>query len=121
MDKFISHIFGFKKVKMHDNVAYNYAEGDGGYVDGNNAYLPPHLQNVYLGDEALPEEPDFEYVPDPSLVSSLVGPHSTAGSCSIGQVGGTGQASALAQSMLLLEESVTSGAIIGQFEQLYRR
>ena len=28
---------------------------------------------------------------------------------------------ALAQSMLLLEESLDSGAILGQFEQLYRR
>jgi len=28
---------------------------------------------------------------------------------------------ALAQSMLLLEESIESGAVLGQFEQLYRR
>lgn len=28
---------------------------------------------------------------------------------------------ALAQSMLLLEESIDSGAVLGQFEQLYRR
>lgn len=50
------------------------------------------------------EEPDFQYVPATPLVSP--------------QVPGT---QALSQSMLLLDESIESGAITGQFEQLYRR
>jgi tyrosine-protein phosphatase non-receptor type 4 len=50
------------------------------------------------------EEPEFQYVPDTPHVSPLVP--------------GT---QALSQSMLLLEESLDSGAVVGQFEQLYRR
>ena len=60
------------------------------------------LQNVYMGEDV--EEPEFQYVPDTPHVSPLVP--------------GT---QALSQSMLLLEESLDSGAIVGQFEQLYRR
>ena len=60
------------------------------------------LQNVYMGEDV--EEPEFQYVPDTPHVSPLVP--------------GT---QALSQSMLLLEESLESGAMVGQFEQLYRR
>ena len=60
------------------------------------------FQNVYLGEEV--EEPEFQYVPETPHISPMVP--------------GT---QALAQSMLLLEESLDSGAILGQFEQLYRR
>lgn len=59
-------------------------------------------QNVYMGEDV--EEPEFQYVPEAPHVSPLIP--------------GT---QALSQSMLLLEESLESGAIIGQFEQLYRR
>ena len=59
------------------------------------------LQNAYLSDDV---EADFEYVPEsPSVVLKLEG------------------RALLSQSMLLLEESLSSNAIIGQFEQLYRR
>ena len=61
-----------------------------------------YFQNVYLGEEV--EEPEFQYVPETPHISPLVP--------------GT---QALAQSMLLLEESIESGAVLGQFEQLYRR
>ena len=50
------------------------------------------------------EEPEFQYVPDTPHVSPLVP--------------GT---QALSQSMLLLEESLDTGAISSQFEQLYRK
>jgi tyrosine-protein phosphatase non-receptor type 4 len=50
------------------------------------------------------KEADFQYVPDTPRISPLV-PGSQA----------------LAQSMLLLEESIESGAVLEQFEQLYRR
>ena len=119
MDKIISHIFGIKKVKMK---SYGYD------VNESDIYVRPRcLQNVYLGDEVA-EEPDFEYVPESSLIggigSSLVagGAHQTSITCSSQSiVGQSGQTAALSQSMMLLEESLTSGAIIGQFEQLYRR
>jgi len=62
-------------------------------------------QNVYLGDEV--EEPVFQYVPEKRLSPSVSGQG--------------GQATPLHQSLLLLEESLESGAITGQFEQLYRR
>jgi len=62
-------------------------------------------QNVYLGEEV--EEPVFQYVPEKRL------------SPSVSMV--SGQATPLHQSLLLLEESLESGAITGQFEQLYRR
>ena len=50
------------------------------------------------------EEPEFQYVPDTPHISPLVP--------------GT---QALSQSMLLMEESIESGAITGQFEQLPRK
>lgn len=63
-------------------------------------------QNAYLGpEEENGEEPEFQYVPEAPLVSPQV----------------PGTKALLSQSMLLLEESLESGAIIGQFEQLYRR
>jgi len=119
MDRIISHIFGIKKVKMK---TYEYD------IDGNkrDIYLSPRLQNVYLGDEVA-EEPDFQYVPESSLVGVLgtslaAGSHDGSATCSLQNiVSQGGQTAALAQSMMLLEESLTSGAIIGQFEQLYRR
>ncbi|CAB4065164.1 PTPN4 [Lepeophtheirus salmonis] len=59
-------------------------------------------QNVYIGEDV--DEPEFQYVPEtPRIVSAPPGTQ------------------ALSQSMLLLEESLESGAINGQFEQLYRR
>ena len=61
------------------------------------------FQNVYLGEEG--EEPVFQYVPEKRLSPGLVGDEATP----------------LHQSLLLLEESLESGAITGQFEQLYRR
>ena len=67
--------------------------------------LHPYLQNVYLGEEG--EEPVFQYVPEKRL--------------SPGVVGAGEEATPLHQSLLLLEESLESGAITGQFEQLYRR
>ena len=61
------------------------------------------FQNVYMATEDV-EEPEFQYVPDTPHISPLVP--------------GT---QALSQSMLLLEESLESGAITGQFEQLHRK
>jgi len=58
-------------------------------------------QNVYLGEEV--EEPVFQYVPEKRLSPGL------------------DQSSPLQQSLMLLEESLDSGAISGQFEQLPRR
>lgn len=60
-------------------------------------------QNVYFGEDV--EEPAFQYVPEKRGPSSI----------------GAEQATPLAQSLLLLDESLESGAITGQFEQLYRR
>jgi len=68
-------------------------------------------QNVYLSED-VEAEPDFEYVPEspsPSILKLE------------GAGGKAGQAALLSQSMLLLEESLSSNAIVGQFEQLYRR
>ncbi|XP_069683313.1 tyrosine-protein phosphatase non-receptor type 4 [Periplaneta americana] len=50
------------------------------------------------------EEPPYQYVPDL--------PHVAAG---------TDQADALAESMLLLADGLASGALVAQFEQLYRK
>ena len=126
MAKIISQLFGPKKAKFK---TYRYDDEGGGDSDSDICLSP--LQNRYLGDEVA-EEPDFEYVPESSLVggigSSLVAggaAHQTSLTCSQGIIGhhsgGGGQALALSQSMLLLEESLTSGAIVGQFEPLYRR
>ena len=64
-------------------------------------------QNAYLSED-VEEEPDFEYVPESPSPSIL-------------KMEGKAQGALLSQSMMLLEESLSSGAIIGQFEQLYRR
>lgn len=58
--------------------------------------------NVYVGEDV--EEPDFQYIPDVPHVSAKV-PRSDV----------------LAESMLLLSEGLESGAVIAQFEQLYRK
>ena len=125
MERIISQIVGIKKVKIRTFESYN-DEID----EVSEIYLSnPRLQNVYLGDEVTETEPDFVYVPESSRVGEIgsslaAGAHQTSVSCSSSQnivstIGG--QTIALAQSMMLLEESLTSGAIIGQFEQLYRR
>ncbi|XP_044583750.1 tyrosine-protein phosphatase non-receptor type 4 isoform X3 [Cotesia glomerata] len=63
---------------------------------------PNALYNALAGtDEASEEEPPYRYVPD--------APHSAVGS------------DALAQSMLLLADGLASGALIAQYEQLYRK
>ena len=78
-------------------------------------------QNVYIGEET--EEPEFEYVPE--TPRALTEDGKTAAGSAYGVAGGVGGsgggAGPLSQSMLLLEESLDSGAIVGQFEQLYRR
>jgi tyrosine-protein phosphatase non-receptor type 4 len=53
------------------------------------------------GDE---EEPPYQYVPDLPHVSAV-----------------TDRADALAESMLLLADGLASGALVAQFEQLYRK
>jgi tyrosine-protein phosphatase non-receptor type 4 len=53
------------------------------------------------GDE---EEPPYQYVPDLPHVAAV-----------------TDQADALAESMLLLADGLASGALVAQFEQLYRK
>ncbi|XP_058809813.1 tyrosine-protein phosphatase non-receptor type 4 isoform X2 [Phymastichus coffea] len=63
---------------------------------------PNALYNALTGtDEPLEEEPPYRYVPDV--------PHTAVGS------------DALAQSMLLLADGLASGALIAQYEQLYRK
>ncbi|XP_076243944.1 protein tyrosine phosphatase Meg isoform X5 [Calliopsis andreniformis] len=63
---------------------------------------PNALYNALAGtDETSEEEPPYRYVPD--------APHATIGS------------DALAQSMLLLADGLASGALIAQYEQLYRK
>eukprot|EP00095_Tigriopus_kingsejongensis_P005119 snap_masked-scaffold759_size101470-processed-gene-0.15 protein:Tk05119 transcript:snap_masked-scaffold759_size101470-processed-gene-0.15-mRNA-1 annotation:"hypothetical protein Y032_0012g1687" len=65
-------------------------------------------QNVYMGE--CIEEPEFQYVPE---TASSDPPHSSEAT-SMGT-------DPLCQSMLLLQESIESGAVLGQFEQLYRK
>ncbi|XP_057320927.1 tyrosine-protein phosphatase non-receptor type 4 isoform X5 [Microplitis mediator] len=63
---------------------------------------PNALYNALAGtDETSEEEPPYRYVPD--------APHAAVGS------------DALAQSMLLLADGLASGALIAQYEQLYRK
>jgi len=79
----------------------------------------PHLgklvlavkQNAYLGEDV--EEPVFQYVPEKCLSPAWPAVHQ--------QGAHTGHLTALQQSMLLLAESLESGAICGQFEQVYRK
>lgn len=60
--------------------------------------------NVYVGEEAQ-EEPNLEYLPDNY---QIIAPQ------------GTGT-NALEASLMLLQESLDSGAALAQFEQLYRK
>lgn len=55
------------------------------------------------------EEPPYQYVPD------------IIGGASSGPAGSLVGGNALAQSMLLLEDGLASGALLAQFEQLYRK
>ena len=73
-----------------------------------------YLQNAYLGEDV--EEPVFQYVPEKCLSPAWSGPQGGLAGVSSG-----GELTALQQSMLLLAESLESGAICGQFEQVYRR
>ncbi|CAH1788374.1 unnamed protein product, partial [Owenia fusiformis] len=59
--------------------------------------------NVYVGEDQ-PEEPEFQYVPETHHIST-VGP----------------QGNILSDSLMLLQESLESGAALAQFEQLYRK
>ena len=81
------------------------------------------FQNAYTGEDT--EEPEFEYVPEtPSRVLLPAGKDGGEGETALSPLLATAAASTsdpLTQSMLLLEESLDSGAIVGQFEQLYRR
>ena len=105
----------------------------------NDDYL--HLQNVYIGEDV--EEPEFQYVPETNLPlnkaptggldlpgrdsQNLTAPGTklTASNSASNLLAGLHinpqQSDPLSQSLLLLEESLDSGAILGQFEQLYRR
>jgi len=60
-------------------------------------------QNVYVCDDEV-EEPTFQYVPDTPHVKD-----------------GISRSSALAESILLLQEAIQSNSLTEQFEQLYRR
>ena len=55
------------------------------------------------------EEPPYQYVPD------------VVGGAGTGPNGTLASGDALAQSMLLLEDGLASGALLAQFEQLYRK
>jgi len=70
-------------------------------------------QNVYLGEEV--EEPVFQYVPEKSLSPNSFSQGLVPLSDSLTSL------TPLHQSLLLLEESLESGAITGQFEQLSRK
>ncbi|XP_056007257.1 tyrosine-protein phosphatase non-receptor type 4-like isoform X3 [Ostrea edulis] len=61
--------------------------------------------NVYVGEEGPPEEPNLEYLPENY---QIIAPQ------------GTGT-NALEASLMLLQESLDSGAALAQFEQLYRK
>ncbi len=59
---------------------------------------------MYIGDD-LPSEPEFQYIPDASQVSAnLPAGHDP-----------------LVGSMMVLRESLESGAALAQFEQLFRK
>ncbi|GFO25800.1 tyrosine-protein phosphatase non-receptor type 4 [Plakobranchus ocellatus] len=58
--------------------------------------------NVYVSEEQV-EEPDFTYIPDTHQIAS------------------SSSANTLQSSLMLLQESLESGAAIAQFEQLYRK
>ncbi|KAK6166375.1 hypothetical protein SNE40_023087 [Patella caerulea] len=58
--------------------------------------------NVYVGEDAS-EEPDFSYTPETHTIAS------------------SNNSNTLQSSLLLLQESLESGAALAQFEQLYRK
>lgn len=60
-----------------------------------------YLFNLVLYDTNQVEEPAYQYVPEVQTISN--------------------GADALSQSMLLLEDGLASGAILIQFDQLYRK
>lgn len=64
--------------------------------------------SVYEAGGGEDEEPPYQYVPE----SSLGG---------LGGTTGAGTGGALAQSMLLLADGLASGALVAQFERLYRK
>ena len=78
-------------------------------------------QNAYTGEDT--EEPEFEYVPETPSRMLLPSKDGGDGDASLSPLLVTAASTSdpLTQSMLLLEESLDSGAIVGQFEQLYRR
>ena len=76
------------------------------------------FQNAYIGEDT--EEPEFEYVPE-TASRVLLPSKDVDASLSPLLVTAASTSDPLTQSMLLLEESLDSGAIVGQFEQLYRR
>ncbi|XP_052096158.1 tyrosine-protein phosphatase 1-like isoform X8 [Mytilus californianus] len=60
--------------------------------------------NVYVGEEQADQDPDLVYIPDShQITGSLTG------------------ANALENSLMLLQESLESGAALAQFDQLYRK
>ena len=79
------------------------------------------MQNAYTGEDT--EEPEFEYVPETPSRVLLPSKDVGGGDASLSPLLVTAASTSdpLTQSMLLLEESLDSGAIVGQFEQLYRR
>ncbi|XP_074105988.1 protein tyrosine phosphatase Meg isoform X2 [Cotesia typhae] len=88
---------------LHDHVVNLIRQSrDTGNGELTLTVRPNALYNALAGtDEASEEEPPYRYVPD--------APHSAVGS------------DALAQSMLLLADGLASGALIAQYEQLYRK
>ena len=74
------------------------------------------MQNVYIGEES--DEPEFQYVPEDADGGDDEDGEGGRGGSGVRGAAGMPGTKALAQSMLLLEESLDSGAIIGQFEQV---
>jgi hypothetical protein len=67
---------------------------------------PVFLLPVYEAGGGEDEEPPYQYVPESSLAGAA-STHANAG--------------ALSQSMLLLADGLASGALVAQFERLYRK
>ncbi|XP_057184660.1 tyrosine-protein phosphatase non-receptor type 4-like [Triplophysa rosa] len=67
-------------------------------------YLPPAIYDVDEDQEKLDLEPDFQYIPEKS---SLDQSHSDADS--------------LKSSIQLLKDGLSSGTVLAQFDQLYRK
>ncbi|XP_078044167.1 protein tyrosine phosphatase Meg isoform X3 [Augochlora pura] len=88
---------------LHERVVHLIRKSrDSGSGELTLTVRPNALYNALAGtDETSEEEPPYRYVPD--------APHAAIGS------------DALAQSMLLLADGLASGALIAQYEQLYRK